>query len=72
MIVNGVLAVIITVAVGGQVIIIAGAILSVAIGTGTPIIKGTMTGPLAGIELLESAPPLVTEILTSAVAGRIC
>ena len=31
-----------------------------------------MADPLAGIELLEAAPHLMTEILTSAVAGRLC
>ena len=31
-----------------------------------------MTGPLAGVEILEAAPLLMTDILTSAVVGRLC
>ena len=73
MIVKGVVAAaaILIVAVG-QITIAAGVVLLVAIATGTRTTKGTMTGPLAGVELLEVAPSLTTEILTSAVAGRLC
>ena len=55
-IVNGVVAVAIIIVAAGQFIMAARAVLLVAIGTGTPIIKETMIGPLVGFKLLEAAP----------------